>query len=252
MKPDSDKWLLTLKKTSSDPHVKLICFPYAGGNPDLFRTWSNGVSDNVELLAVRLPGRGSRINELPYRDWDTLLADTFAALSRHLSEPHAFYGHSFGGRLAYELTHIAAVEHPGWTRHLFVSGCRSPNQPQARPYLHELSEPNFRAALRDMGGTPAELLDNEKLMKLLIPTMRSDMRLAELWNDRHRTRVDVLLTVLYGREDRVDGRKNMRGWQEFSRRKCELIEMPGGHFFLDTYRQHLLDVINERLGRSSA
>lgn len=252
MCPDSDKWLVPLKKAVGDSAVTLICFPYAGSNPDRFRTWSTGMSDNIGLAAVRLPGRGSRINEPPYRDWEMLLTDTYAALSSYLCEPHAFYGHSFGGRLAYELAHLAAAKYPGHTRHLFVSGCRSPNQPQARPYLHQLPEPEFRAALHDMGGTPAELLNDERLMKLLIPTVRSDIRLAELWDDRHGTPLDVLLTVLYGRNDRVVGRDSMCDWSAFSRRKCELIEMPGGHFFLNTHRQHLLGVINERLRESSA
>lgn len=251
MRPDSDKWLVPLKKAVGDSAVTLICFPYAGSGPDLFRTWSAGMSDNIGLIAVRLPGRGSRISETPYRDWEMLLADTYTALSSRLREPHAFYGHSFGGRLAYEVAHHAAVKYSGHTRHLFVSGCRSPNHPQARPYLHQLPEPEFRAALRDMGGTPAELLNDERLMKLLIPTVRSDIRLAELWDDRHGTPLDVLLTVLYGRDDRVDGRDNMCGWPAFSRRQCELIEMPGGHFFPNTYRRQLLDVINDRLRESS-
>jgi surfactin synthase thioesterase subunit len=40
----------------------------------------------------------------------------------------------------------------------------------------------------------------------------------------------------------------MRGWAKFGRRGCELVEMPGGHFFLDTHRRSVLEVINARLG----
>jgi medium-chain acyl-[acyl-carrier-protein] hydrolase len=243
-----DRWVLPLKRASGAPAIRLICFPYAGGSPDLFRSWAGALDDRVELLAVTLPGRGRRIREPLYQDWETLLADTFAALCPYLQEPHAFYGHSFGGRLAYELAHLTAVRHPGRTRRLFVSGCRSPDVPQARPYLHQLSETAFRDALREMGGTPAEVLDDRVMMRLLLPTVRSDIRLAELWEDRHRKGVDVVLTAMYGREDRIDDRASMEGWRLFTSRECELIEMPGGHFFLETHRRDLLNVINERLG----
>ncbi|KQV19365.1 MULTISPECIES: thioesterase II family protein [unclassified Kitasatospora] len=243
-----------LRRATGARRIRLICFPYAGGGPDVFRGWGDGLDDGVELVAVRLPGRGLRLTEAMYDDWDTLLADTFAVLSASgvLAAPHAFYGHSFGGRLAYEMTRLAADACPGATRRLFVSGSRSPNSPQARPYLHELPKDRYLDAVRAMGGTPAEILDNSAMMRLFLPTMRADMRLAELWDDRHGTPgVNVPITALYGRHDPVDGRDAMRDWQLYTSRGCDLVELPGGHFFLDTHRDRLLETINERLGGSS-
>lgn len=246
MEPDSGRWILTVREATREPRIRLICFPYAGGNPDLFRAWAGGVADDVEVLAVRLPGRGVRIREQRYERWEPLLEDTYAALLPYLSEPHALYGHSFGGRLAYELAHLSQRRHPGRTRWLFVSGCRSPGSPQVRPYMHEMSEADFRTALRTMGGTPAELLDG-KLMRPLLATIRSEIRLAELWGDDHGGGVDVPITAMYGRDDPIDNRTSMRGWRDHTPRACELIEMPGGHFFLETHRRELLAVIGSRL-----
>ncbi|WP_394840161.1 alpha/beta fold hydrolase [Pendulispora rubella] len=243
-----DKWMMTLKKASTPLRIRLFCFPYAGGSPELFRPWADGLDEGVELVAVRLPGRGRRLREAPYSNWKALLDDTFAALAPYLSEPHAFYGHSFGGRLAYELVHRTTKVPGAQTRGLFVSGCRSPDTPQARPYMHEMSEDGFLDAVRGMGGTPSEILDNKIMKRLFLPVMHAEIRLAELWDDRHGTGVDVPVTAMYGREDHIDGRANMSGWQAFSLRACELLEMPGGHFFLETHRQQLLEVIHARLG----
>ncbi|QFG21350.1 thioesterase II family protein [Actinomadura sp. WMMB 499] len=251
MPPDGDPWLLRLKRASREPAVTLICVPYAGGNPALFRSWADALDDNVGLVAVRLPGRGSRIKEPSCADWATLLARASAALAPLLDAPHAFFGHSFGGRTAYELAHLAAAEHPGRTVRLFVSGCRSPNR-HRRPHLHPLPDAEFRAALRDMGGMPEDLLASEPLMRMLVPAVRSDLRLAELWDDRAATPLDVPLTVLYGRDDPIDPLAAMADWPAFGGRGCELVELPGAHFFVDSHRGLVLDVINERLGTSGA
>ena len=251
MGPDGDQWLLPLKAASCEPAVTLICLPYAGGNPALFRSWVDALDDNVGLVAVRLPGRGSRINEPSCADWATLLAHTSAALAPFLSAPHAFFGHSFGGRLAYELACLTAAKYPGRTRRLFVSACRSPNQTR-RPHLHPLPDAEFRAALQDMGGMPEELLASRPLMKMLVPAVRNDIRLAELWDDRAVTPLDVPLTVLCGQDDPIDPPAAMRDWPAFGGRGCELVELPGAHFFLETHHGLVLDVINERLGTSGA
>ncbi|MEU7600752.1 alpha/beta fold hydrolase [Streptomyces sp. NPDC040724] len=239
---------MKLRGASEAPVIRLICFPYAGGSPDLFRAWADGLSPHVELLAVRLPGRGPRLADGLYAEWEPLIADTYAALAPYLSEPHAFYGHSFGARLAYELAHVAAAEHGDLTRRLFVSGSRSPNHPQRRPYMHELSQSGFLDALRDMGGTPAEVLNDKVLMRLFLPTTRAEIRLAELWGDRHGKGVDVAVTALYGQDDPIDGHESMRDWKHFTERDFELLDVAGGHFFLETHRRPLLDVINARLG----
>jgi len=54
------RWLMVPRAVKS-PRLRLICLPYAGGNPDIFRSWVQHLDAEVELLAVRLPGRGSRI-----------------------------------------------------------------------------------------------------------------------------------------------------------------------------------------------
>lgn len=248
MRPGGNPWLLTCGRPVRDPYVTLICFPWAGGSPDVFRSWAGGLADGIELLAVRLPGRGPRIRERHYEDWELLLKDVSSALSPHLERPHALYGHSFGGRLAYELARFAATAHPGRTRRLFVSACRSPDMPQRRPHLHTLPDHQLREALLRLGGIPPELVGDDRLMRLMLPTIRSEIRLAETWGSRDGDGVEVPITAMYGRRDAVDGRADMARWSSFGRRDCELVDMPGGHFFPLTHRPHLLDVLNSRLG----
>lgn len=230
------------------PRTRLICFSYAGGGPGPFRRWVPDVPAGVELLTVLLPGHGSRIRERPHTGWEPLVAEVTDALAPYLAEPHVLFGHSFGARLAYEVARRAEALHPGRTRRLYVAACRSPDTPQTRPYLHELSEPELRDALGVLGGVPGEVLRDERMMRLLLPVVRAEMRLAELWGVRPGPVLGAPVTALYGRDDPVDGAAATARWPRFSRAGGEVLEIPGGHFFLDTHRPRLLDIIDARLG----
>lgn len=228
------------------PRIRLICLAYAGGSPDMFRGWPEGLAADVELLTLRLPGHGRRVKERPYDAWEPLVADATSVLAPYLAEPHAFYGHSFGARLSYEIAHEARQKFPGSTRRLVLSGCRSPRTPQHRPYMHEMDESRFCDALRRMGGTPAEILDDAAMRRLLLPAVRAEIRLAELWTDRHDVPLDAPVTAVYGHDDPIDDAAATSGWTAHSR-AGEVVGLPGGHFFLDTHRPSLLEVIDARI-----
>jgi medium-chain acyl-[acyl-carrier-protein] hydrolase len=239
----------TLKRASGPPSIRLICVPHAGGNPELFWPWVDRLAPNIELLAVRLPGHGPRIADRTFDQWDALLADTFEGLEEYLHEPNALFGHCFGGRVAYEFLQFA-TRHIGagaCTQRLFVSACRSPDAPHRGRYVHALPDRELRDALRQRGA-PDEVLQNDAVMRLVLPAVRSEFRLAELWDDRHQTGVDVPITAIHGRDDPEDGLLSMKGWEAFSTKQCELVEVPGDHFFPSSDPAPLLDVINSRLG----
>jgi surfactin synthase thioesterase subunit len=88
-------------------------------------------------------------------------------------------------------------------------------------------------------------------MRILLPALRSEIRLAELWNDRHGPGLDVPITAIYGHEDLTWERRGMTGWSAFSTRECEFIEVEGGHFFVQAPPAPLRDVINSRLAVSA-
>jgi len=241
------KWLMVVN--SGQPiRTRLICFPDAGADPELFRDWSRGLADHIELVTLRLPGHGSRLKETPYDQWAPLLEDAFPALEPYLNEPHAFYGHSFGGRIAYEMARLAQVHSPGLTRHLFISGCRSPDSQQTRPYLHTLPKDDFIQALTRLGVVPESVLHDSKLMRLFEPVLRSDLKLSELWSHCPDEGLNIPLTALYGSDDSRDTAASMMNWREFTRREFELIEVLGNHDFLTSQRTRLLHIINTHLG----
>jgi medium-chain acyl-[acyl-carrier-protein] hydrolase len=244
----SDNRVALVRRSVGTPSVTLVCVPFAGGNPEVFGAWVDYLAEDVELVAVRLPGHGSRIRELPFANWDDLISDTCDALACYVSRPHALYGHCFGGRLAYEVAQRNAALGIGrLLRRLFVSSCRSPDASQPRPYVHELPDREFCSALAQTGAAPLEVLRNEALMRILLPVVHAEIRLAELWGGHGTCPISAPITAIRGREDTSPEGQRMVGWSAFTTGGYEFAEVQGGHFFLQTDPGPALEFINSRL-----
>ncbi len=225
---------LTVINAGQATDIRLICFSEAGADPEQFRSWAPALSEHIELLAFRLPGHGHPQNRTLYEQWPPLLLDAFAALQPYLSEPHALFGHGLGAILAYELAKLSETRCPGQTRHLFISGCHSPDSRPATAPLHN----------------PVAASDTayDHLHGAYETLMRSDLKLLESWADPSSRSLHIPMTAFYGSDDPLAPLESMINWREFTHREFELIEMSGNHFFITTQRHRLLQIINTHLG----
>ena len=96
---DRRPWIVTCRRGDG---LRLICFPYAGGGPSLFRGWPLELSQQVEVCAVQRPGREARMKEPPIGDLRRLVVELADAIEPSLDRPFALFGHSVGGLVAFE------------------------------------------------------------------------------------------------------------------------------------------------------
>nr|WP_247896669.1 alpha/beta fold hydrolase [Azospirillum argentinense] len=131
MTPPLSSWLQGLRAVSA-PLRSLVCFPYAGAGAAVFRDWAPAVGSDTELLAVRLPGRESRIGEPPLHRVEDAVPAILAALGPLGDRPLILFGHSLGATLAYATARaLVARGHPPAL--LAVSGRRAPHLASRRP-----------------------------------------------------------------------------------------------------------------------
>jgi medium-chain acyl-[acyl-carrier-protein] hydrolase len=146
--------------------IRLFCLPYAGGTVTTYRTWSKKLPPSVEVAAVQLPGRGSRMPEPPF----TQLAPLVEALARnllpYLDRPFALFGHSMGALVAFELARHLRREHGLTPAHFFSSGQSAPQYDDGFPPLHELPDAELLGELRRLNGTPQEVLEHPELIRV--------------------------------------------------------------------------------------
>lgn len=237
----TDPWI---RSAEPNPKAKLrlFCLPYAGGGASVFRSWGRALPDWLEVCAIQLPGREDRIGEPAFRQVDRLLPVLLDRLRPHLDRPFALFGHSMGAVVAYEV--VRALEAEGRVPvHLIVSGQRAPHLPLRRPTSYHLSEPDFQERLRVLNGTPAPVLKEPELMKMVLPLLRCDFELSETYRRERAEPLGCPITALGGREDGEVDPAGVEAWRETTRGPVATRMFPGDHFFLHSQREALLETV---------
>jgi medium-chain acyl-[acyl-carrier-protein] hydrolase len=240
---------LWLAKSRSDPRarVRLFCFPYAGGSALTFRRWPDALSPVVEVCAVQLPGRGSRIREPPFTDARVLVEAFLPVMERYMDKPFAFFGHSMGGVIAFELSRRLRRACGVEPCHLFISARRAPHLELNGPVIYNLPEPEFKEELRRLDGTPAEVLEHPEMMEMLVPLLRADISVSQTYRCDSRPSLTCPLTVFGGLRDEHDEPEGLAAWREHTFGPFDLKMFEGGHFFINTAQRSILDTIKTAL-----
>src|SRR5205814_4666171 len=178
--PTVDSWI-QYYQSKPQACLRLFCFPYAGGGASIFRTWSENLPPEIEACPIQLPGRESRLLEAPFSQLFSLIEPVAQALLPYLDMPCAFFGHSMGALVSFELARYLRRQHGLSPVHLFVSGRRAPQLSDPDPPIHPLPEAEFLEELRSLKGTPEEVLQNTELLQLLLPLLRADFAVCETY-----------------------------------------------------------------------
>jgi medium-chain acyl-[acyl-carrier-protein] hydrolase len=244
--PLCDRWFPVWQRQPS-PSLRLICFPYAGGQAGAFATWACDLGPTVEVRALQLPGRASRYGESPVVGVGALL-DAIEPHMRWLAQaPYALFGHSLGGIVAFELARRLRRlgVHP--PRHLFVSSACVPERIGEIDPLHQLPDGEFVAQLRDLGGTPEEVFAHPELMAIVLPSLRADFRVLERWKTPVEPPLSIPVTVLGGRADRRVPPAELWHWRRHAGGPFAVRLFDGDHFYLNPGRGALMTVIRDAL-----
>lgn len=219
--------------------LRLFCFPYVGGGTGVFRGWGE-LAPDIEVWAIQLPGRERRFAE-PAIPSITGVADKAVDGLRPLFDagPFAFFGHSMGALLAFELARRLRSRPPV---KLVVSAHSAPQLGLERTqFRHRLPDAEFIAELKRLDGTPAEVLENRELLELVLPTLRADFQAVETYAyDREPQPPLACPLIGYGGTEDVNvPPAHVEAWGELTSGPFGTYIFPGGHFYLNTHRAEL-------------
>jgi medium-chain acyl-[acyl-carrier-protein] hydrolase len=231
---------------SKQAKVRLLCFPYAGGSAVVYKDWSRYLSSSIEVVLVELPGRGTRSREALIDDLKRIIVGISDQLPSVIEPPFAFFGHSMGAVIAFEVARILRSRSLAEPIHLFVSGRWAPQMPNDF-ITHDLPYDEFIARLRELGGTPHEALSNSELMELILPILRADFKAIELYEYSPGEPLSCPISAFGGLEDIEVRREHLAGWEEQTAAHFSLHSFKGDHFFLHTARSQLLGLIERKL-----
>ncbi|MEM7769705.1 MAG: thioesterase II family protein [Cyanobacteria bacterium P01_A01_bin.37] len=242
----SNAWV-TCPQPNPNASLRLFCFPYAGGSAFTFRSWAAQLPATIELYPIELPGRGLRIREKPLPRMLSLVQTIAPFLLPYLDKPFAFFGHSMGALVSFELARLLHKEYKCSPSHLFVSGRRAPQVPDPDPPIHTLPNSEFLQELRRLNGTPEAVLQNDELMQLLLPTLRADFAVLETYVYTPQPLLDYPITAFGGLQDPEVCCEVLEAWRDQTRAAFSLHMFPGDHFFLHTAQSLLLQSLNQTL-----
>lgn len=214
--------------------------PYAGGGVAPYRLWFKSLPDDIEVVAVLLPGRESRLRETPLPSISAMVEGVRPAIDEKLDLPFAIFGHSMGALMAFELT--AALERSGIrapTR-LFVSARRSPEEPDPKTPVHALPEPEFLDALQERyGAIPDAVRKEPELLELLLPVLRADIRAVETYTPTPGATIRCPVHVYGGADDTHPFPAQLPRWERVVQQPITMRLFPGDHFYLNSQREAL-------------
>ena len=228
--------------------MKLFSFSYAGGSSTTFYKWRKWIDESIELIAVELPGRGMRLAEPLLDNMNDVVHDVFSAIKDQLTGDYAFFGHSMGGLIAYELCLKMKQEQYEDPIHLFISGRNGPQFPI--PQKSDLSDKAFINEIVKYNGISKEVFNNKDYADLFIPILRSDFRVIESYTFQTTTMLNCDISVFYGKEDVITGLNELMLWKEVTSGTCSLYPFPGSHFFIDEHTAQVVEQINRLLTKS--
>lgn len=232
--------------------IKLFCFPYAGGSATIFAQWKAYLDKDspIVLVPIELAGRGRRISEPLSHTLEEAVEDVYQLIKTDIADgPYAFFGHSLGGLISYELAQKIKGLQIRQPDHLFFSGKSAPGVPgPVKIQYHLLNDIAFKQEVLKLGGTPPEFFEHPELTDLFLPLLRNDFRLAATgFSGREVMPFDCNISVFSGKEDHRVSMEQLKAWKHYTQGGCAFHYFNGGHFFLHEEAPALLKVIDNTL-----
>jgi medium-chain acyl-[acyl-carrier-protein] hydrolase len=245
-RPTQDPWI-QITRPNPRAALRLFCFPYAGGAAAIYRAWPQLLPADVEICAVQPPGRERRLHEKPFTNLLTLVEAAGPALLPYMDRPFAFFGHSMGAWISFELSRYLRRKNQPKPLRLFASGCPAPHIKNRSAITHNLPDDEFIKELRHLKGTPKEALDHPGLMELMLPLLRADFSVTGTYAFAEDEPLDIPITVFGGTEDDHITQPDLEAWRNHTARAFALHLLPGDHFFIHTAQDKLINLLSREV-----
>ncbi|MDR3478493.1 MAG: beta-ketoacyl synthase N-terminal-like domain-containing protein [Gammaproteobacteria bacterium] len=248
---------IAYRKPQPKVKVRVFCFPYGGGGASIYRDWQRDLPDTIELCPIQLPGRENRMNETPIGDIKILVDELIDSLLPELNVPFAFFGHSFGSLVAFELARTLRQRNLPMPIHLFVSAFPDPRVPaksldnllkQSAAVGLDLFELNTESAITKLSDEKLKQISdifgengvaeygdhlmNRDIIKVLLPIFIGDMGIVKSYEYDDAEPLDLPITVFLGKRDTWVAYEDHLRWVDHTNRTCEIHKFDSGHLFI--------------------
>lgn len=162
-------------------------------------------------------------------------------------EEYSFFGHSMGSIVAYELYYRIKESGFKCPEHIFFSGHASPDCRSNAIIKYLLPDEALILEITKMGGFSEAVLQENKLVKTMLPIIRNDFRIIETYQyTPYREKMNCPISILYGVQDTI-GVDDLKRWRRFTIGDCSFYGFNGNHFFINDYYPMIVKIITKTL-----
>ncbi|MCB2354681.1 thioesterase II family protein [Clostridium estertheticum] len=226
----------------------LFCLPYAGGSKAIYYNWKNYLHPSIQLVPIELKGRGNRFSEVFYENIEEAVDDILGYIKEKIvSDDYAIYGHSMGSLLAYELYYKISESNLRKPKHIFFSGYEAPSMIKKIENTYTLPDYDFMKKVMELGGTTEALINNQEILQIFLPIIRSDFKIVENYNYKKREeKIKCGVSILNGKQDSIS-LEEIVAWKNHVCRGIKVYNFEGNHFFMNNNVENITSIINATL-----
>lgn len=218
-----------------DVTVDLVVFPCAGAGPSEFLGWRDALPEGWRLASVCLQGRGSRLDESLPSDLEATADEIATAIREALPGDRRvlLLGHSMGAILAFEVATRTAP--------LGLAVCACP--PVHMLHHNPTADIDWNAEIRKLAAghdIPDALLG--QLCEIAMPVLSADLAMVDGYRWNGKTAACDIWSF-YGKNDYILG----NSWAPQTRGKCDVIVVPGDHYFVRDFPGIVIRELASRL-----
>ena len=166
------------------------------------------------------------------------------AIEDYLDRPYAFFGHSMGAVIAFELARELRRRGRPLPRILIASGARAPQFRRGHVPPPAPSREDFLGELRALGGLPTS---DQALLHAVLPALEADAALYRRYVYSEGEPFAFPIRAYGGADDPNVHCEHLEGWGEQTAAGFRVRTFPGGHFYLNSCRERFLAALEEDL-----
>ncbi|MGH3164382.1 MAG: thioesterase II family protein, partial [Trebonia sp.] len=209
--------------------------------------WIEPANDDIELMAVRLPGRERLFDQAPLNNMQEIgrpLGDMLAGMSS--AGPIGLFGYCAGAFAAFEAAR-RMTERQAPPSLLAVCSQVAPHINAVESPVHALPASRLRQYLRSLGGTDPVVLENEEFWELAVPALRADYAAAETYWASSEPKISCDIISFRGTRDEDVTSEQIDAWSQVTTGAYVPHLLDAGHFMLQSHAADVLGQVQCRL-----
>jgi pyochelin biosynthetic protein PchC len=235
----------------------LVCFPHAGGSASYYFGLSAALHPDIEMLVIQYPGRENRLFEEPAGSVAALADGVYEALRPRLPRRPAFFGHSMGGLIGFEVARRLESA-GGLTPDVLVASASSApsvrtdrlTAGQGAPRSEADADDAVLARIMGLGGTREGVRQDPELLQLVLPAIRADLRALEGYRLDESAAVGCPVTVFVADSDPDVPPAGAGAWGAHTTAGAAVHVFEGDHFYFSGNPPRFLELLQDAVRHS--